>query len=109
MPWLIGKDDVDEVRQFWPTVDEVEPDALVVLLASDQVQCAAFAPALAVDALVPVHYLQAQALQARALYRSTHANTQDGIGAEGFTVTVFPMDWTVKNLLRPKTAVPVIA
>lgn len=100
MAWLIGTEDLATVRAYWPTVDEVDPDELVTLLASAQVQCETFAPALAVDADVPVNYLKAQAFQARALYRSTVVGSGDQGGE--FTVTVFPMDWTVKNLLRPR-------
>lgn len=44
----------------------------------------------------------AQLMQARALYRAALAGSGDQIGPDGLTVTVFPMDWTVKNLLRPK-------
>jgi len=47
-------------------------------------------------------FVLAQVLQARALYRSALAGSGDAIGADGLSVTVFPMDWTVKNLLRPR-------
>lgn len=100
MAWLTGTDDVVTVRKFWPTVGDVDPDELVTSLASAQVQCETFAPALALGAEVPVNYLKAQAFQARALYRSTVVGSGDQGGE--FTVTVFPMDWTVKNLLRPR-------
>lgn len=118
MPWLIGdQTDLAQVEQFWPTVAEVDPAALPSLLASARVQCEAFAPSLTttledgstVTAEPPVNYLQAQALQARALYRAGVAGSGDTIGPDGLTVTVYPMDWTVKNLLRPRRAVPAIA
>src|SRR5665647_2405660 len=51
---------------------------------------------------VPDTFVLAQVFQARALYRSALAGSGDAIGADGLSVTVFPMDWTVKNLLRPK-------
>jgi hypothetical protein len=57
---------------------------------------------------VPVHYRQAQLMQARAIWQSTKANTQDQLGTDGFVVTVFPMDRTVKNILRPHRGVPVL-
>jgi len=77
------------------------------LLAAARTQCEAFAPALEEGEDVPENYRLAQALQARALYRSGIAGSGDQIGPDGLTVTVFPMDWTVKRLLRPET-VPVI-
>jgi len=52
---------------------------------------------------VPERFVLAQLMQARALYRSGIAGSDDAIGPDGLSVTVFPMDWTVKNLLRPKT------
>lgn len=55
-----------------------------------------------VAAPVPDRLVLAQVMQARALYRSALAGSGDGIGADGLSVTVFPMDWTVKNLLRPR-------
>jgi len=116
MPWLTGTDDLETVREFWPTVDEVDPAQLPRLLASARVQCEDYAPSLVrtidgVDVVLepPVNYLQAQALQARALFRSTEAGRGDQLGPDGFAVTVFPMDWTVKLLLRPRRGVPVIA
>lgn len=111
MPWLNGTDDLVTVESYWPTYHEVDPASLLVLLASSRVQCEAFAPSLAVTDPVtgvvsytdpPTNYLMAQAMQARALYRSGIAGSGDQIGADGLGVTVFPMDWTVKNLLRPR-------
>ena len=57
-----------------------------------------------IPAPIPGRFVLAQIMQARALYRSMLAGSGDGIGADGLlSVTVFPMDWTVKNLLRPRT------
>jgi hypothetical protein len=47
-------------------------------------------------------YILAQIAQARALWRAALAGTGDQLGADGLGVTVFPMDWHVKNLLRPR-------
>jgi hypothetical protein len=105
MPWLTERLDAE---QYWPNVSEVEDFALSSLLTSARIQCEAFAPALPEGAEVPENYRFAQALQARALYRAGLAGTGDQIGADGLTVTVFPMDWQVKALLRPKRGVPVI-
>ena len=99
--WL-DAGNIAEVRGYWPGVDEVDLDELALLLASAQVQCAAFAPDLGDDVTVPANYRHAQVLQARALYRAGMAGSNDQIGLDGQSVTVFPMDWTVKSLLRPK-------
>lgn len=44
----------------------------------------------------------AQIMQARALYNSVTAGRGDQLGPDGLAVTVYPMDWTVRNLLRPR-------
>lgn len=44
----------------------------------------------------------AQTMQARALIRAQTTGADSTQGMDGMSVTVFPMDWTVKNLLRPK-------
>jgi hypothetical protein len=41
-------------------------------------------------------------MQARAVYNSVKAGSGDQVGPDGLTVTVYPMDWNVKNLLRPR-------
>ena len=78
---------------------------LAQILDAAKLQCLAYAPALAVGALVPVNYLHAQLMQARALYQSVIANQQDNVGVDGFQVRVFPLDFTIRALLRPKRAV----
>ena len=104
--WLEGESgDVHyAVTHYWPNLDdEVLPKgALSSLLASARIQCEAYAPAMPGGADVPDNYRHAQVLQARALYRSGTAGSGDNMGGDGLTVTVFPMDWTVKRLLRPQ-------
>ena len=94
--------DRTQIRAYWPSVDELDDEALAPLLASAATQCEAYAPAQPVGTPVPRTWQHAQALQARALYRSGIAGSQDQIGGDGMSVTVFPMDWTVKRLLRPQ-------
>jgi len=95
--WL---DTTDPLVITW--LDAPSGDELRILLASAYAQCLAFAPELATGAAVPDNYKLAQFFQTKALYRSQLAGSGDQIGADGMSVTVFPMDWTVKNLLRPK-------
>ncbi|MBX9243416.1 hypothetical protein ICW40_01170 [Actinotalea ferrariae] len=85
------------------------PDDLTVLASYLQAayeQCVAFLPAgtWPVDGVttIPERWKLAQIMQARALYRSGLAGDGNQIGVDGLQVTVFPMDWTVKNLLRPR-------
>ena len=75
------------------------------ILESAKAQCIAYAPAIAVDAGVPLNYVQAQLMQARAVYQSVIANQNDTVGVDGFAVRVFPLDFTIRALLRPKRAI----
>ena len=110
--WLTSGQ-VGQVARYWPGAADLDLDELGALLASAAIQCDAYAPQVTETALVdgvettveaaaPDNYLHAQVLQARALYRSTMAGFGDQIGVDGQAVQVFPMDWTVKLLLRPK-------
>lgn len=91
---------------LWPGAHDYDPDDLELPLLAALQQCSDFAPALAPDALAPVNWVAAQALQTRALVRAGVVGSGDQAGGYGETVTVFPMDWTVKNLLRPKRGKP---
>lgn len=51
---------------------------------------------------VPDRLVLAQIMQARALYNGVITGRDDQMGEGSLGVTVFPMDWSVKNLLRPK-------
>lgn len=92
-----------DLATYWPewvgTFEEVAP-----VLSAAAEQCEAFAPDPAgdVDVEIPERFKLAQVMQARALYRAGLARQDNQIGVDGMTVTVFPMDWQVKALLRPK-------
>lgn len=102
--------DLTDIEPYWPNVHEVPLEALGPLLEAAARQCEEFAPALPEPpAELPAGYLTAQGMQARALWRSGTVGSNDQFGGGEYTVTVFPMDWTVKALLRPKRGRPVIA
>lgn len=112
---LVGWLDTEDVRSQWLDAP-VNDDELADLLKAAWEQCAAYAPeavgittGAVVLASVPASYKRAQLMQARALYRALIAGSNDQLGSGEFGVTVFPMDWTVKNLLRPKRGFPVLA
>ena len=95
---------LEQARAQWADapLDDV---FLFQLLDTAKEQCLAYAPALLIGAPVPARYIQAQLTQARALYQSTIANQADNVGIEGFTVRVFPLDFTIRAMLRPKKAI----
>ena len=101
-PGLIGWVDPTELTEDWA----VNADNLDRALGAAYDQCLMFLnnrePALDADGRVADRFWQAQVMQARAILRSGTAGSGDQLGGGDLTVTVFPMDWTVKNLLRPK-------
>lgn len=99
---------IDSARAEWP--DALEDDArLYDLLATARVQCEAYAPALPPLAPVPVTYRAAQVLQARNIWNASRIDPGGStMGADGFQATVYPLDWTVAQMLRPRTK-PVVA
>ncbi|MBT1676008.1 hypothetical protein [Curtobacterium aurantiacum] len=110
---------VEDYTTGWLTIDDVRartswadaPDDDVTLyevLEASRVACINWAPALAEGELPPANYLIAQLMQARSVWNSVKSGPGDQIGADGFTVRVFPLDATVKAQLRPKRALPVI-
>ena len=95
-------------RYGW--VDAPWQDSLLGdLLEVAKIQCVAYAPALGEDVLAPVNYRVAQLMQTRNLWNASKADpSSGGIGEDNFVVRPYPMDWVVKNILRPKRAVPVV-
>ena len=109
MTWLDLNDpeDQDLLATLWADSAGLDQASLTVLLTASFVQCAEFVGFEVIpEGTDPQRFKLAQLMQARALHRSTVAGSNNQFGAE-FPVTVFPMDWTVKTLLRPKT-IPVV-
>ena len=107
--WLVVVDpegewhDVVTARLEWdgaPTADGTLHRLLDV--ARDQVQ--AYAPKLAAQTPIPERYRAGQLMQARNTWNASLTNGDTQVDAGGFTVTVRPLDWAVKQLLRPLTA-----
>ncbi len=105
--WILDAAD-PRLDVLWPGAQDYSAyGSLTFPLYVAAQQCAAFAPALAADVPVPDHYVAGQVMQCRALVRAGIVGDGDRIGIDGAdTVAVFPMDWTVKNLLRPKRGKP---
>lgn len=99
-PWLTPSDPL--VVELWP--DAPSDATAVVLLESAQEQCEAFLFPQVASVPIKGRFKVALLMQARAQHRSLVAGGGDQIGGDGFTVTVWPMDRTVKALLRPPRA-----
>ena len=103
-------------REHWadaPGYPEDEADVLVELLEVAREQVEAYAPALPLPAEgealeIPATYRYAQLMQARNIWNASTVSPGGDLGEGDFTITVHPLDWTVKQMLRPKRAVPVV-
>lgn len=111
---LVVQDDdgwhtLDTARHNWSDAATIEDDILWEILAVAKLEVVAYAPALAAEAPVPVNYRKGQLMQARSLWNASKVDPSSGaIGDDSFAITPFPLDWQVKQVLRPKRAVPVV-
>ena len=112
---------VEEAATRWGT-GAPDDDTLAQLLAVSWAQCVAFAPLPAPDPAsrfesvlesdeavetIPVGHREAHFQQARNIWNASKTSPgASEIGPDGFTIAVHPLDWHVKQLLRPRTAVP---
>ena len=103
---------VEEAREEWvdaPISDGVDEDALLTqLLAVAQDAVIAYAPAVE-EALtdIPVGYRHAQLMQARNVWNSGKVSTSGDFDGGTYGLSAgFPLDWQVRQLIRPKTGRP---
>jgi len=92
---------VESARVFWP--DAPDDDILAVLLEVAKVSVIAFAPTLAAGVPVPTNYVYAQVVQARNIHNAGTVSTSGDFGNGEFSYAPRPLDWHVKQLLRPET------
>lgn len=100
---------LDSIRAEWPDAEAIPDASLWALLTVSKVQVVAYAPVLAEDVPVPSHYRDAQRIQARNVWTASKVAPDGGIGADDFVIRPFPLDWHVKQILRPKHGIPVVA
>jgi hypothetical protein len=100
---------LDSIRDEWPDAEAIPDVSLWGLLASAKVQVIAFAPRLDDDDPVPANYLEAQRIQARNVWNAASVAPDGSVGSDDFIVRPFPLDWHVRQILRPKRAVGGIA
>ncbi|MDD7687541.1 MAG: hypothetical protein PT944_06480 [Actinomycetaceae bacterium] len=105
----LSEDELATISSIWPGSLDLEPQALTIYLTAAASQCEAYAPLLPEGTGIPSAWLLAQILQARALSRAGIIGTDGDILAGTETITVFPMDWTVKRLLNPQHRIGAIA
>ncbi len=102
MPWLTADD--PRIPSLWAGSADLTPELLALILEASRDECAEYAPKLADPDLPPPRYVLAQAEHARNIARALDQQA-DQIGNYGDAVTLptVPLDWHVKQRLRPKT------
>lgn len=99
--------DAESVREEW--IDAPESDELLdELLEVAQQSVVAYAPALPAseDESIPTNYRYAQLQQVKNLWNAGRVDSAGGVGDEGFVFRPHPLDWVIKQILRPRRAVP---
>lgn len=108
MAWLT-KTDVATIEAFgWTDAGDLEEGVLVAYLDAAKEACLAYAPPLAAGKDVPASWRIAQAMQARNLFNSGAAAPADPGEGGTYGVTARPLDWQIKQLLRPRRGIGVI-
>lgn len=100
--------DLDAARRAWQDAPE-DDGALFRLLEISKIDVLAYAPALVVGRPVPLNYREAQIMQARNRWNAFRVDPSGAMGDGGFSFTPFPLDWQIRQLLRPRNPRPAIA
>ncbi len=100
-PWY----NVVTARVDWDGAPDSD-GVLADLLDSARDQVLAYAPALGLEEPVPSRYRRGQLMQARNTWNAAQTNGDAQVDAGGgIYVTVRPLDWAVKQVIRPKRGV----
>jgi hypothetical protein len=108
VPWH----DLKSIREALPDTIDVPDTALNDLLLTARQAVEAFAPALPNELIkenmCPVNYRLAHMMQTRNLWNSFEVDGSGAIGEDmGYSYRPYPLDWIVKQVLRPARSVPV--
>lgn len=110
--YIVVQDDngwhtLDSARIEWPDAQSVSDIRLFQMLELARQQVVAYAPALAEGVRPPYNYREGQLMQARNILNAGRAESGDE-GTDTFMLRPFPLDWMVKQVLRPKSVTPAV-
>lgn len=99
--WLTGAEGLFDV---WPDAGTLDQAVLTSLLEVAKEQVIIYAPAgTPTEGGIPERLALAQLRQAQNIHRAITVDGGGQIGdGEGYAITTYPLDWHVKNLIRPK-------
>ncbi|MBN9612568.1 MAG: hypothetical protein J0H64_03745 [Actinobacteria bacterium] len=91
----------------WTDAEQISETLLEELLEVAQDAVLAYAPKLPAEAVeIPTRYRLAQMMQVRNLWAASQVSTSESLGGETYTITPRPLDWHVKQILRPARGRP---
>jgi hypothetical protein len=97
---------MSSLRRNWRDAP-VDDEDVFELLSLSRAAVIEFAPVLAEGAIIPANYRKGQRMQARNTWNAAVVDPSNGqIGDDTFVIRPYPLDWSVKQILRPKPAVP---
>ncbi len=110
IPIVVEQEDgwltISELRKNWRDAPDDDEDCFELLEVA-KAGVVAFAPALAEGAQVPATYRKGQRMQARNTWNAAKVDpTSGGMGDDTFVIRPYPLDWAIKQVLRPKPAIP---
>lgn len=108
VPWH----DLETIRIDLPDMIDVPDEMLNNLLNVARQAVEEFAPALSEELIeagkCPANYRLAHLMQTRNLWNSFEVDGGGAVGEDmGYAYRPMPLDWIVKQVLRPKRSIPV--
>lgn len=101
---LDGWHTIGSARLEWDGAKQLSDWRLFVLLATARAEVARYAPTLPAGTRPPLNYREAQLLHARNRNAAARIDPATGdAGVDGYGAGPFPLDWTVKQLVRPSS------
>ena len=101
---------LEEAQADWADAAQMTDAQLASLLGASKDAVIAYAPAVDEPLTdIPAGYREAQLMQARNVWNSQKASPSAGEFDNGsYGLSSFPLDWQVRQLIRPKRGMPVI-
>lgn len=106
---LVGWVDIDALDTLWPESNQLEAEDLALFLTAAHQACLAYAPPVPtrteageVIEVIPPAWVLAQVMHAKHLYARLRTGNRDTLGADGYTISTYPLVMESRGLLRPK-------
>ena len=93
---------LESARTEWEDAP-LDDEQLEELLEVGKDAVLAYAPVLADPDEPPTRYRVAQLMQARNVWNSSSVSTAGDFDSGSYGLTTHPLDWQIKQILRPRT------